>query len=119
MIYSVAYLAKEEGAKSHISRGLSPTLSKNAYTTYGVITMSSSLDINPDILVLLGSLLSVIVSQNLSTDEINVLGNFLTQVGASLLTKAAQQQSLQSKEELKSQIVNMEKQLENLKRQLC
>lgn len=81
--------------------------------------MSSSSDINPDILVLLGSLLSVIVSQNLSTDEINVLGNFLAQIGASLLTKAAQQQSLQSKEELKKQIVDMEKQLENLKRQLC
>lgn len=81
--------------------------------------MSSSSDINPDILVLLGSLLSVIVSQNLSTDEINVLGNFLAQIGASLLTKAAQQQSLQSKEELKKQIIDMEKQLENLKRQLC
>ena len=80
---------------------------------------SSSSNINPDILVLISSLISVLISQNLSTDEINVLGNVLTQIGASLLTKAAQQQSLQSKEELKDKISDMEKQLENLKRQLC
>ena len=52
-------------------------------------------------------------------DEINVLGNVLTQIGASLLTKAAQQQSFQSKEELKNQIADIEKQLEKSKRQLC
>ncbi len=80
---------------------------------------SSSSNINPDTLVLISSLISVLISQNLSNDEINVLGNVLTQIGASLLTKAAQQQSLQSKEELKNQISDMEKQLENLKRQLC
>ena len=80
---------------------------------------SSSSNINPDILVLISSLISVLISQNLSTDEINLLGNVLTQIGASLLTKAAQQQSLQSKEELKDKISDMEKQLENLKRQLC
>lgn len=81
--------------------------------------MSNSSNINPDALVLLCSLLSIIVSQNLSNDEINVLGNFLAQAGASLLTKAAQQQSLQSKEELINQIADIEKQLENLKQQLC
>ena len=81
--------------------------------------MSSSSNINPDMLVLLGSLLSILMSQNLSNDEINVLGNFLTQIGASLLAKAAQQQSIQSKEELKNQIADMEPQLEKLKRQLC
>lgn len=81
--------------------------------------MSSSSNIDPDVLVLIGSLISVIISQNLSSDEINVLGNFLTQVGANLLTKAAQQQSLQSKEELVNQITDMEQQLEKLKKQLC
>ncbi|WP_242649569.1 hypothetical protein [Alkaliphilus oremlandii] len=59
------------------------------------------------------------ISQDLNNDQINVLGNVFAQIGASLLTKAAQQQSLQSKEDIKNQIEDMEKQLENLKRQLC
>lgn len=80
---------------------------------------SSSNNLNPDTLVLLGALLSIIMSQNLSNNEINVLGNFFTQIGASLLTKAAQQQSLQSNEDIKNQISDMEQQLEKLKRQLC
>lgn len=73
----------------------------------------------PDTLVLITSLLSIILSQDLSNDQLNVLGNVFTQIGSSLLTKAAQQQNLQSKEELKSQIADMEKQLDDLKRQLC
>lgn len=81
--------------------------------------MSSNSNICPDTLVLISSLLSILLSQDLSNDEINVLGNVFTQIGASLLTKAAQQQSLQSKEEIKTQIADMEKQIENLKRQLC
>lgn len=76
-------------------------------------------NINPDALVLISSIISVLISQNLSNDEINVLGNVLTQIGASLLTKAAQQQNLQSKEDLKNQIADIEKQLEKLKQQLC
>ncbi|WP_333637801.1 hypothetical protein [Tissierella praeacuta] len=81
--------------------------------------MSSSSNICPDTLVLISSLFSILISQDLTSDELNVLGNIFTQIGASLLTKAAQQQSLQSKEELKKQISDMEKQIENLKRQLC
>ena len=76
-------------------------------------------NINPDALVLISSIISVLISQNLSNDEINVLGNVLTQIGSSLLTKAAQQQSLQSKEDLQNQIADIEKQLEKLKQQLC
>ncbi|QUH20651.1 DUF5320 domain-containing protein [Alkaliphilus sp. B6464] len=81
--------------------------------------MSDFSNINPDTLVLIVSFLSVLLSQNLSTDELNVLGNVFTQIGASLLTKAAQQTSLESKEELKNQIADMEQQLKKLKRQLC
>ncbi|WMM23675.1 hypothetical protein RBU61_12150 [Tissierella sp. MB52-C2] len=81
--------------------------------------MSRISNICPDTLVLVVSLISILISQDLDTDDINVLGNVFTQIGASLLTKAAQQQSLQSKEELKTQISDMEKQIANLKRQLC
>ncbi|NMA83253.1 MAG: hypothetical protein GX962_05255 [Epulopiscium sp.] len=81
--------------------------------------MSNCSNISPDGLVLLSSLFSVLISRNLTNDEINVLGNVLTQIGASLLTKAAQQQSLLSKDEVKKQIADMEEQLEKLKQQLC
>lgn len=81
--------------------------------------MSSVSDICPDTLVLVVSLISILISQDLSTDDLNVLGNVFTQIGASLLTKAAQQQNLQSKEELKTQISDMEKQIASLKCQLC
>ncbi|WP_353097819.1 hypothetical protein [Tissierella praeacuta] len=81
--------------------------------------MSNCSNICPDTLVLIASLLSILISQDLSTDELNVLGNVFTQIGASLLTKTAQEQSLQSKEELKKQITDMEQQLKDLKRQLC
>ena len=80
--------------------------------------MSDLSKFTPDSLIVLGSLLSIVVSQNLNTNEINVLGNFVTQVGASLLTKAAQQQNLESQEEMKQQIDDMEKQLAKLKKQL-
>lgn len=81
--------------------------------------MSSSPNIDPDVFVILGSLLAILISQNMSSADINVLGNFLAQVASSLLAKAAQQQSLESKEELKKQIADMELQIKKLKRQLC
>lgn len=37
-------------------------------------------------LVMLASIISIAISENLSTDETDLLGNLLTQVGASLLT---------------------------------
>jgi len=81
--------------------------------------MSKCSNISPDLLIFIDFLLSILLSQDLNIDEINVLGNFLTQIGANLLAKAAQQQNLQSKEELKNQIADMEQQLEKLKKDLC
>ena len=80
--------------------------------------MSNISNIDPDTLVLLSSIFSITVSKNLNNDQINVLGNVFAQIGASLLTKGAQQQSIQNKEELKQQIADMEQQFEKLKRQL-
>lgn len=84
-----------------------------------VIHVLDNSNTNPDTLVLISTLIAVLISQGLNNDQINVLGNVLTQVGASLLTKAAQQESLQTKEDMKNQIIDLEKQLENLKRKLC
>ncbi|NLP47226.1 MAG: hypothetical protein GX347_09330 [Epulopiscium sp.] len=81
--------------------------------------MSKCSNISLDLLIFIDFLLSILLSQDLNIDEINVLGNFLTQIGANLLAKAAQQQNLQSKEELKNQIADMEQQLEKLKKDLC
>lgn len=37
-------------------------------------------------LIMLASILSITISENLSSDESDLLGNLLTQIGASLLT---------------------------------
>lgn len=37
-------------------------------------------------LIMLASILSISISENLSSDETDLLGNLLTQIGASLLT---------------------------------
>jgi uncharacterized protein YacL len=76
-------------------------------------------NISPDALVIIGAVIAILTTQNLSTDEVNVLGNLFAQIGASMLTKAAQQSAIQSKDELKNQISDMEEQLKKLKKQLC
>ena len=71
-----------------------------------MLTISNT---DPDTLVLIATLIAVLISQNLNNDQINVLGNVLTQVGASLLTKAAQQESLQTKENIKKSNIRFRK----------
>lgn len=81
--------------------------------------MSKFSNVSPDALVILGTLFSILISQNLSSNDINVLGNLVSQIGASLSAKAAQQQNIESNEAIKQQIADMESQLAKLKKQLC
>lgn len=81
--------------------------------------MSKFSNVSPDALVILGTLFSILISQNLSSNDINVLGNLVSQIGASLSAKAAQQQNIESNEAIKHQIADMESQLAKLKKQLC
>ncbi|SMC21431.1 hypothetical protein SAMN02745134_01290 [Clostridium acidisoli DSM 12555] len=74
--------------------------------------------ISPDELTLLSSIIAIAISKGKSPDDINVLGNFITNLGASLLTIAAQEQYLNSKEEKRKQIIDLENQIDNLKKEL-
>lgn len=80
--------------------------------------MSNLSNINPDILVILSTLVTVIATQNLSSNDLNVIGNTVAQIGATILAKAAQMQNIESNDQLKQQICDMEKQLASLKKQL-
>lgn len=80
--------------------------------------MSSLSNLNPDVLVVLSTLVTVVATQNLNSNELNVIGNVVTQIGATILAKAAQMQSIESNDQLKQQICDMEKQLASLKKQL-
>ena len=52
--------------------------------------MSDLSKVSPDTLIILVTLFTVLISQNFSLDQTNVVGNVFAQIGASLLTKAAQ-----------------------------
>jgi len=45
-------------------------------------------------LIILSTLLSLVISDNLSSDQLNTLGNFIVAVGSLMLTKAAEIQAL-------------------------
>ena len=82
--------------------------------------MSNCFEISPDELVVLSTFITLLISLNMSNDDLNVVGNLLQLIGSGLLTKAAQQQALQDQacNDVKCQISDMEKQLEVLKRQI-
>jgi len=81
--------------------------------------MSNLSKIDPDTLVLLGAFIAVLISQNLSSDEMSILGSFLQEIGGCLSTKATQQEFIKARqEELKKQIEELESQLKKLKQQL-
>ena len=54
-------------------------------------------DIEPNQLVILGALISAELANGKTATEVNVLGNLVASVGASLLTIAAQMQSIEEK----------------------
>ena len=72
---------------------------------------------------LLASLLGVLLIDNLNVNQQNSLGNFLESVGQSLLTAAAQAQTLQQSQQnqvrrqiqsLKDQIAELEEELDHI-----
>lgn len=81
-----------------------------------------SLDnLDPALVILLGTLIAILIADNKSSDELNLLGNLISQIGAGVSTMAAQQQNMQDQQKncaVKSQIEDMERQLALLKKQL-
>ncbi len=53
-------------------------------------------NLSPEELAILGNAIAITIAQGKSTDEINVLGNLIVDIGSILLTIAAQKQRLES-----------------------
>lgn len=74
--------------------------------------------IDPTELSVLSNVFAISIAKDRSSDEINVLGNFIVAVGGILLTIAAQQQSLESMQNKKTQIKDLKKQIKQLEKSL-
>jgi len=66
---------------------------------------------------LLASLLGILLIDNLDLDQQNALGNFIVGIGQSILTAAAQGQSLQNGDQQNDDHIRQQVQL--LKKQIC
>ncbi len=78
-------------------------------------------DLDPALVILLGTLIAILIADNKNADDLNLIGNLLSQIGAGVSTMAAQQQNLNDQQNacaIKNQIEDMEKQLDILKKQL-
>lgn len=70
----------------------------------------------PKQFALLSSLLGIVIIDDLSVEQQNAIGNFLVNIGQTILTAAAQQQSLQSDN---SQDTQINQEIEDLKCQIA
>lgn len=80
------------------------------------MTIIDSLD--PDELAIISSIVAVAITKGKSAEDINVIGNFIASLGAAVLTIAAQEQYLNAKEEKRNQIMDLENQIDKLKKDL-
>lgn len=71
--------------------------------------------ISPEELSILANFIAIAISKNKSATENNIIGNFITEIGATILTIAAQQENLNSIEEKQKQIQDLEAQIKQLK----
>jgi hypothetical protein len=74
--------------------------------------------IAPDELTLISSILTIAISKGKSADDLNAIGNILANLGSSILLLAAQEQYLDSKEEKRKQIIQLQNQIDNLNKEL-
>lgn len=72
----------------------------------------------PEGLAILASVAAILISENLSPDETNVLGNFIVSVGSIMLTIAAQEQFLKSQDSIQAQNDLLNQQMDLLKKQV-
>ena len=70
---------------------------------------------SPNELAVIATVISIVLSENRSSSENNILGNLISTIGASISTIAAQQEHVQSLEDKQKQIEDLEKQLRQLK----
>lgn len=75
--------------------------------------------IDPDELAILATAVAVALSKRLTLDQTNIYGNFIVAVGSIMLTMAAQEEALKTKDndqdtDTKKQLQEMQKQLNQL-----
>lgn len=69
-------------------------------------------------LVVIAAFISIILSEDQTPDELNVLGNFIVAIGSLMLTIAAQEQTQKSKKDNLDSIQNINQQIEHLQKEL-
>jgi len=69
-------------------------------------------------LSILANVLAIAISKDKSTDQLNVMGNFIVAVGGLILAMAAQRQICESKNDKLKQIQDLKKQLKELENSL-
>ena len=75
--------------------------------------------ISPFQLVIIGTILTFIISDDRDSGELNVLGNFIVAVGGLILTVAAQEEFLKTKAEEKVTKEEIKKQIDELQNKYC
>jgi hypothetical protein len=66
-------------------------------------------------LIIISSLVSILISDNLSADDLNILASFITSVGDQLALKAAKLSIQDTQNNTKQQILLLEEQIKKLK----
>lgn len=80
--------------------------------------MSCLISMNSFELIIITALIAIFLSDNQSSNELNVLGNLIVSIGSLMLTIAAQKQAKESKNNDDNLICDLEKKLEDLQKQI-
>lgn len=67
-----------------------------------------------DQLIILSALLALVISNDLSSDQLNTLGNYIVAVGSLMLTKAAEMQALESQQD--NTMAQMQQQIDQIQK---
>ena len=73
---------------------------------------------SPDELTLITTIIAISIAKGQTASDLNVLGNFLTSLAAQILAIASQEENLNTKEEKRKQIVDLQNQIDTLKKDL-
>lgn len=71
---------------------------------------------DPNVLIILSAVISLVFTDNIDADELESIGNFLTAVADLILLKAGQLAHQEDNENMKKQIADLEDQLCKLKK---
>lgn len=91
-------------------------LNNNSKCNNSCFLESCLFSLPPKQFAIVSALFGVILSDDLDIDQKNALGNFLLNIGQTILTEAAQEQVLQSNDSKDDQIME---EIENLKKQVA